>query len=147
MFRLQVAGVLVAMAVSAAGSAASTGAVSSRLRVKQVIAKGTPLPVEGSIPYVRVVRSDGSRVARRRLAGAVTASATLSIRPGRYRLLSWQRYCDGNCGYLDPPTDRCSRAFRINARQQLKATITVRYGSGCRIVFGPAKRLAPGPVG
>ena len=31
------------------------------------------------------------------------------LSPGRYRVISYQRPCDGNCGLLDPPTDRCAR--------------------------------------
>ena len=38
--------------------------------------------------------------------------AAVALAPGRYRLQSWQRDCDGNCGRLGPPTDRCSRWFR-----------------------------------
>ena len=109
----------------------------TRLHVQQVVAKGSPLPVEGSIPYIRVARGDGSTVARRRLSfRGLTASGDVRLAPGRYRLQSWQRDCDGNCSRLDPPSDRCARWFRINRGQTLKATVTVTFGSGCRIRFG-----------
>jgi hypothetical protein len=109
----------------------------ARLHVQQVIAPGSPLPIEGSIPFIRVSRADGSTVVRRRLNVTTrTPTADVRLAPGRYRLQSWQRICDGNCGYLDPPSDRCARWFRIHRAQTLKATITVAFGSGCRIRFG-----------
>jgi hypothetical protein len=128
-------GVLAVAACIVVAAAVPGGVVNGRLQVRQVLAKNTPLPVEGAIPVVAIARRDGSLVAKRRL-GLVRPSATFSLAPGRYRLLSWQRVCDGNCGILDPPSDRCSRAFRLHGNQRLRATITVRYGSGCRIAFG-----------
>ena len=115
---------------------AAPGASLPRLHVHQVIAKGSPLPVEGSIPYLRVVGLDGSTVVKRRLTPK--RSATIALPPGRYRLQSWQRYCDGNCTRLDPPSDRCSRRFTLDRGQRLAATITVRYGSGCKIAWSRA---------
>ena len=117
---------------------AAPGASLPRLHVHQVIAKGSPLPVEGSIPYLRVVRLDGSTVVKRRLPPTSNPSATVALAPGRYRLQSWQRYCDGNCTRLDPPSDRCSRRFTLERGQRLAATITVRYGSGCKIAWSRA---------
>jgi hypothetical protein len=132
---LPLVAVLIATAAVAATAALPTGVTNGRLQVRQVLAKNTPLPVEGAIPVVAIVRRDGTQVAKRRL-GLVRPSARFSLSPGRYRLLSWQRVCDGNCAILDPPSDRCSRAFMLHRDQRLRATITVRYGSGCRISFG-----------
>lgn len=126
-----------AVLVLAAWSTASVAAAPATLHVTQVIAPGTPLPVEGSIPYIRVSRADGSTVVRRRLdLTRRRPFANVPLAPGRYRLQSWQRHCSGNCGRLDPPSDRCGRWFRIRPGRRLNATITVRYGSGCRIAFG-----------
>lgn len=125
------AAVLLAAAVC---SPASLAAPSATLRVHQIVATGSPLPVEGAIPYIRVSRADGSTVVRRRLPTG-TRPVGVQLAPGRYRLQSWQRYCDGNCSRLGPPSDRCARWFRIGAGRTLKATIVVRYGSGCRIRF------------
>jgi hypothetical protein len=108
----------------------------ARLHVQQVIAKGSPLPIEGAYAYIRVEQPGGSKVVERRLKGAAKPSATVELAAGRYRLLSWQRTCDGNCGYLDPPSDQCSEGFEVRHDQGLAATVTVRYGSGCRIEFG-----------
>ena len=37
-----------------------------------------------------------------RLKGRKTVETTVRLEPGSYRLVSFQRPCDGNCGYLDP---------------------------------------------
>jgi hypothetical protein len=104
--------------------------------VTQVRAAGSPLPVEGAIPYIRVSRANGATVARRRLdLTRKQPFVFVALVPGRYRLQSWQRYCNGNCSRLGPPTDRCGRWFRIHSAQTLRATITVTYGSGCRIAI------------
>ena len=108
-----------------------------KLHVQQVVAPGSPQPIEGSIPFIRVARADGSTVVKRRLnLTRRTPFADLRLAPGRYRLQSWQRTCDGNCGYLDAPSDRCARWLRIHRGQPLDATITVTFGSGCGIRFG-----------
>jgi hypothetical protein len=109
----------------------------TRLHVQQVVATGSPLPVEGAIPYIRVARGDGSTVVRRRLSfERKLPLADVTLAPGRYHLQSWQRYCDGNCSRLGPPSDRCARWLRIHRGQTLKATITVTFGERCRIRFG-----------
>jgi hypothetical protein len=127
---------VIAVLVAAAGTAAS-GATGSTLHVVEVRAAGTPLPVEGALPYIRVSRENGTTVVRRRLnLTRKQPWADVPLAPGRYRLQSWQRYCNGNCSRLGPPTDRCGGWFRINRAQTLKATVTVTYGSGCRIRFG-----------
>ncbi|HET7554799.1 MAG TPA: hypothetical protein VFJ75_04020 [Gaiellaceae bacterium] len=128
---------VVALAVTAIGVPALFAGTSTTLRVHELVATGSPLPVEGAIPYIRVSRADGSTAVRRRLTVTNTsASVAVPVAAGRYRLQSWQRYCDGNCSRLGPPTDRCARWFGIRRGQTLKATIAVRYGSGCTIRFG-----------
>jgi hypothetical protein len=122
--------------LAVAGSAAASGTTGSTLRVTQVRAAGSPLPVEGAIPYIRVSRENGTTVVRRRLnLTRKLPFAAVPLAPGRYRLQSWQRDCDGNCSRLGPPTDRCGGWFRIRRGQTLRARVTVTYGSGCRIAF------------
>jgi hypothetical protein len=91
--------------------------------------------VEGSIGYIQIVNRAGRRIAQKTFRGA-TKELRFALMPGRYRMTSFQRPCDGNCSYLDPPTDRCSRSFRIEARVPVTATVLVSPGSGCRIRFG-----------
>lgn len=128
---------VIAVLLALTGAAAASGLTGSTLHVTQVRAAGSPLPVEGAIPYIRVSRANGTTVVRRRLSLTRKQPwADVPLAPGRYRLQSWQRYCDGNCSRLGPPTDRCGRWFRIHRGQTLKATVTVTFGSGCRIRFG-----------
>jgi hypothetical protein len=56
------------------------------------------------------------------------------LRSGAYRLVSWQRTCDANCGNLDPPSDRCARPITVKPQQKLNVTIRVNFASGCVIV-------------
>jgi hypothetical protein len=55
------------------------------------------------------------------------------LRAGRYRLSTYQRYCDGNCGYLDPPTLRCRHRIRIRSGRVLSLLVEVTFFEGCRI--------------
>ena len=68
---------------------------------------GGSLYIEGSYSYVRV-EQDEQKVVRVRLKGRKTLETKVLLQPGFYRLVSFQRPCDGNCGLLDPPTDQCS---------------------------------------
>jgi hypothetical protein len=92
---------------------------------------GDAIPIEGAITFIRIKRPSGRVVLTRRLP--TSDRLTLPLRPGRYRLVSWQRLCDGNCGTLDPPSDRCARSLSIHAGERLKATIRVNYAVGCVI--------------
>lgn len=124
--------VALVLCLAGCGHAPAPGA-SARLHVEQLTAAGSPIPIEGAFHYVRVVGEDVD--VRRRLTAERVPTTTLELAPGRYRLESWQRTCDGNCGTLDPPSDQCSGEFELESTQRLRATITITYGSGCRIVF------------
>jgi hypothetical protein len=60
---------------------------------------------------------------------------TLTLQPGGYRLVSWQRICDANCGNLDPPSYQCARPFTLRQGERLHAAIRVNFTSGCVIVL------------
>ena len=62
-------------------------------------------------------------------------SFELHLSPGAYRLVSWQRICDGNCGNLDPPSQQCARPVTLRSAEQLTAAIRVNFASGCVIVL------------
>jgi len=113
-------------AVHLAGSARPAG----HLAIKKVRV-GDAIPIEGAITFIRVKRPSGRVVLTRRLP--VSERLTLPLPAGRYRLVSWQRLCDGNCGTLDPPSDRCARSLTIRAGERLRATIRVNYAVGCVI--------------
>ena len=90
------------------------------------------LYVEGSYSYVRVER-DGTSVQEVRLSGERIPRATIHLDPGTYRLVSFQRPCDGNCSRLDPPTDRCSHEIEAAAGGRVEATVRLTPGKGCTI--------------
>ena len=76
------------------------------------LSKGLPY-IEGSMSYLKIVATAGRVVLPRRAQGAFRVR--LRPRAGLYRVVSFQRPCDGNCSLLDPPTDRCSRRVRVYA--------------------------------
>lgn len=97
------------------------------------VAAGRAVPVEGSISYLRIEHASGAAV----VDGQLPASkkVALKLQPGQYRLESWQRLCDPNCGHLDPPSDRCARDFSMRHGEPLDATIRVNFTSGCVITL------------
>jgi hypothetical protein len=90
-------------------------------------------PIEGSYSYVRVER-DGHKVVQARLRGP-NEGATIPLDPGSYRLVSFQRICDGNCNLLDAPSDVCRRGFSIAPHGVVEAMVRLDFGNGCRINF------------
>jgi hypothetical protein len=110
--------------------AATAGA--AQLRIAQVRVSAS-LPIEGSLSYVRLERTGGTTVTERL---PDSGKLTLTVRPGAYRLVSWQRICDANCGNLDPPSNRCTRPFTLRKGEQLQAVIRLDWeSSGCAIVL------------
>jgi hypothetical protein len=120
---------------SCAGQARSAGAPeataaadrgSAHLRIVQVTV-GRAFPVEGAISYIRVERANQLVfTAHHRLWGR---KFVIKLDPGVYRLASWQRICDGNCGYLDAPSNRCERALSVRGGELLQATVRVNFAS------------------
>jgi hypothetical protein len=121
------AGALVtAVAPAGAGPAAQHGTLKLSARVDG----SHGLYVEGSVSYLHVKRGD--RVVARR-SGSGPIRARLKPRAGLYRVVSYQRPCDGNCSMLDPPTDRCSKRVRVYAGESSSARVVTQPGSGCTI--------------
>jgi hypothetical protein len=104
------------------------------LHVRQQWA-GDVLYTEGSYSYVRVEKG-GETVAQVRLKGRMP-EATLRLDPGAYRLVSFQRPCDGNCGSLDPPTDQCIGDIDAKADGRVEAMVRLSPGDGCTIAADP----------
>jgi hypothetical protein len=122
---------LIALAVGALLTAtAGARTVKPTLRVTQSFV-GSVFYVEGSIGYVRIQNRPGRTLVQKTFRAA--KELRFALMPGSYRLVSFQRPCDGNCGYLDPPTDRCARAFRVRAKDTVAARILVSPGSGCTV--------------
>jgi hypothetical protein len=96
--------------------------------VTQTLKPGS-LYIEGSFSYLRA-EQDGREVAKVKLEDS---QAALRLAPGSYRLVSFQRPCDGNCGILDPPTDQCDLPVEVRPEEVITATITLSPGKGCTI--------------
>jgi hypothetical protein len=123
-------------ALLAVGAAAHNETKRGHLRVSERLVGGLDPYIEGSIGYVRIRTRAGKLVASGKFSLA-RRPLRFALRPGTYRLFSFQRPCDGNCGFLDPPTDRCSRLFRVRAREAVSATILLSPGKGCTIRLTP----------
>jgi len=115
-------------------SVEATDPAASDLVVERTFVEGVAY-AEGAISYVRVETADSETIAEETLPDANPAEVTLRLDPGRYRLRSWQRPCDGNCEQLDPPTDECDKAFTMRPNQRLRATVNIRPSLACEIVF------------
>lgn len=98
----------------------------------------TPRYIEGSLSFLRVEKTGGEVV----IDGPVTDGRNVSkkkplfdreLEAGRYRLVSYQRPCQGNCERLDPPTDRCEATFRLEAGVPSAVTVVLRQEGGCTV--------------
>ncbi|MFL5920369.1 MAG: hypothetical protein ACJ75Q_12495 [Gaiellaceae bacterium] len=107
-------------------------AEAATLHVRQEWAGGG-LYVEGSYSYVRVEQA-GRSVTQVRLSDERIPRATIRLDPGTYRLVSFQRPCDGNCGMLDRPTDECTQEITANAAADLREVVRLSPGEGCTIL-------------
>jgi hypothetical protein len=123
----------VAVAVATAGAALAalpaTGTPANgtlSVRVKHL--RSDRLYIEGAVQFL-VVKRSGQEIVRRRLDDR----ARVLLAVGRYWVSSYARPCDGNCGFLDPPRDRCSRYLTIRGGETRRATLRVRTGYRCSI--------------
>ncbi len=82
---------------------------------------------EGSISYLVVRGAAGTVVTWREFAagevGKPTIGLDVTLDPGTYTVDSFQRPCDANCSYLDPPTVKCSRLFTVHLNRTVRATV------------------------
>jgi hypothetical protein len=100
------------------------------LQVQHVLDPSAGVYVEGSIWHLRVVSSTGDGVLDTDLKND---HVSLQIAPGRYRLESYERPCDGNCGLLDPPTDACTGSVTAKAGAMVTVRVTLKPARGCTI--------------
>jgi hypothetical protein len=125
---------LVALGSGCGGDRQDAREVPGRLLVAQTVDLTGPIPIEGAYSYVRVEK-DGDPIVEKRLDDEKTA---ITIAAGSYRMITYQRTCDGNCGTLDEPSDRCGENFKIDDGEVTLAHVRVTYGSGCTIRFTSA---------
>lgn len=109
---------------------------SSRLVIYQSWVGGA-LYAEGSRSYLAIAAKSGGRDRFGYVAGDSNDPVySKRLAAGTYTLRSWQRPCDGNCGFLDAPTERCRRTITLDPRTSAAYTIELTPGRGCRIVPG-----------
>jgi hypothetical protein len=132
---------LLALSACAGDESPDPGPDAVDVPVRQIYDMSQGGYIEGSYSYVRVENLDGEEPIQKRFPvearklGELRFLSTMTLRlgPGSYRLVSFQRPCDGNCGILDPPTDECSREIVVVRDRPVEATIAVRPGEGCSI--------------
>jgi len=95
-----------------------------------------PLYIEGSIGYLRIVRLDSGVVVRKGRARTAAPGHTRTLfrhflPPASYRIIAYQRPCDGNCGYLDGPTERCDLTVQVRNGRPRSVTLEVTPGGEC----------------
>ena len=124
---------------------AGADAAPGTLDLRQSLDRSHGLYVEGSFSYVRVRGVRGKLVVAKR-ANRARFRMQRRLAPGRYKVISYQRPCDGNCGTLDPPTDRCARHVHVLSGGLTEVAVRVRPGRRCRM----SRRALPArypPVG
>jgi len=127
--------VLVLLAVAGCGGSEAPSSDSTGQLLVQQSFVGQSLYIEGAKSYVSAEPASGGDAKEVELSyDDRAATGSLRLEPGRYTLKSWQRPCDGNCGYLDPPTDKCSGPVEVASGADTHVTIKVEPGKGCDIV-------------
>ena len=99
-----------------AGAETTTATVAQRatltVTTHQRVGPDGMMYIEGALPQVELVTEDGHRIkAEADRKGTFTFD---DLVPGTYVIDAALRPCDGNCGYLDPPTDACKTSLRID---------------------------------
>jgi hypothetical protein len=92
-------------------------------------------PVEGFMPFLAVERSsDHSAVLEAAFPRLEQGGhrVRLGLGPGVFVIHRYMRVCDGNCGFLDPPTAACALRLRLRAGQEIVLRIRASAG-GCAI--------------
>lgn len=91
---------------------------------------------EGSFSYLVLRNSPGNVVFWREFqAGTEPVTAMeATLPPGQYTVQTFQRPCDANCGFVDPPDGFCEKAIRLDAGESLALTERFSVRSGCRFI-------------
>jgi hypothetical protein len=127
---------MIGLALAIAGVARSPASVEpasdGKLVVREHQLPSDSLYPEGYVSFLRVRDlSTGNLVATKRFTGKVHLHRSLPSGP--YRVTRFIRPCDGNCDYLDPPTERCHHDLVIEADQSVHAVVRTRAGHRCEI--------------
>jgi hypothetical protein len=126
------------VALGPRGEDRSGGQQGGRLVIRESL-PAMPRYIEGSVSFLRVERTHSREVV---VDGPVTEGTQVrgresllsrAVAPGEYRVVSYQRPCDGNCQQLDPPVDRCNATLRVRAGETLTATVVLGQNGGCSV--------------
>src|SRR5690348_2485266 len=111
--------IMIGLALAIAGVARSPATATGGLVVAEHQTRSDLIYPEGYISFLRVRDADGKVVARKRDPAKVHLRTRLPA--GDYRVVRFVRPCDGNCGFLDPPTERCRTDLTIDADGRTRA--------------------------
>ena len=137
---------LLLLPLSWAATPAAAGQARGTLDYTRILDASRGVYIEGSISYLRVHDRRGVLVLERRSGPGARFRVRRALAAGRYRVTSFERPCDGNCGLLDPPAERCSRRVEILAGGRTGVRSTVRPGRGCRMSVKARPALFPPPA-
>ena len=84
---------------------------------------------EGWVPDIRLVSSGGAVIEP--LAQNRRMVRFAAVAAGDYSLRAAQRPCEGNCAYLDPPTNRCRGAVAVTS--ETRASVAFVDGVRCTV--------------
>ena len=102
---------------------------------------------EGQVSFLVVRDSAGSEVAFRsfQAINPIFPALQMDLPAGRYEVESYQRPCEGNCGSLDPPADRCQADVDLRAGESVFLTAEFAPGQGCAVEQTTAALDSPVP--
>jgi hypothetical protein len=96
-------------------------------------AKNGGMYIEGAVPRFHLTDTAGKEIEPDPDPDG-EAPTYSGLAAGTYTLSAGQRPCDGNCGYLDPLTDRCKKEITVAA--DLTVHVAFTDGAPCRISLG-----------
>ena len=93
---------------------------------------------EGAVSFVLIRQTGNDKAAVRasRLLAPLepTLIVATDLSPGRYMISTFQRPCDGNCDFLNPPVDQCSTGpVELRAGMRVDLLVSVIPFGGCTI--------------
>ena len=89
------------------------------------------LYIEGAIPEIKIVDSNGHVVATKRVERGRQVRFVGLLGRGVYVLKAADLVCDGNCSVIDGPADGCQSKIEIGDALAVRVDFTV--GVPCRI--------------
>lgn len=113
--------------------APTTTVATGRLRVTQH--QTSCCYTEGQVSFLTVRDGSGVVVAHRQFEAIsmIVPVFDLGLPAGTYEIESYQQPCEGNCGALDPPTDKCTTQVDLAAGAEVFLTAAFAPGAGCSI--------------